>query len=235
MTERPLSEVSKSFPHVQEVALALRERHGLPTLGNKANPFNELLYIILSSKTPRDKYQRAYSALRRRYPKADDLASTGIHKIEKAIRFAGLEKKKAAQIRSIAHGLKRKFGHVTLSPLSKMKDSDAERFLTTLPGVGIKSARCVLMYSLGRKLFPVDSHCHRISMRLGWTQRKAWTAGVADYLQAGIPARLRKPMHVGMVLLGREYCLPKSPHCSECPLLRYCPTGKRLLGSELVS
>ncbi len=231
-TEKSLCELSRSFPHVREVAQGLRARYGTPTLGNKANPLNELLYIILSSKTPGHKYQRAYIALRRKYPKAVDLASAPIRAIEKTIRFAGLEKKKAIQIRSIGRSLKDEFGRVTLRPLAKMSDSDAERFLTSLPGVGIKSARCVLMYSLSRKAFPVDNHCYRIAARLGWVEGKAWTKHVADGLQVGIPPHLRKPLHIGMVLLGREYCLPKSPRCPVCPLLHYCPTGRSLAAKE---
>jgi endonuclease III len=229
--QRRKSRAAATFPYVQEVARALRGRYGVPSLGNKPNPFNELLYIILSSKTPGHKYQRAYTALRRRFAKADDLATASVRTIEKTIRFAGLERKKAIQIRAIARALKEEFGRVTLRPLSKMSDSATERFLTSLPGVGLKSARCVLLYSLNRKVFPVDNHCYRIAKRLGWTKGSPWTKRVAENLQAGITSDLRKPLHVGLVLLGREYCLPKAPRCPKCPLLQYCPTGQRKVRS----
>jgi len=226
-------EVRRQFSQVREVARALVAHYGNSSLGNKKNPFNELLYIILSSKTPLHKYRRAYTDLRKRYPKAESLATASARSIAAIIRFAGLETKKAKQIRSIARLLKKKFGRVTLAPLSKMMDRDAERFLKSLPGIGTKSARCVLMYSLGRKVFPVDNHCYRIVSRLGWVKGAVWTKSVAEAAQAGIPPELRKPMHVGMVLLGRGYCLPKSPRCHACPLLPYCETGGSRVGERL--
>lgn len=215
----------KEFPNVRLVAKLLLEKYGVPSLGNKANTFSELLYIILSSKTPESNFQRTYLALKRKFPKADQLSKAPVRSIESTIRFGGLAPKKARQISSIARRLKAEFGSVTLSPLSKMDDESAERFLTSLPGVSYKTARCILMYSLGRHVFPVDVHCHRVAERLGWTNRSPWTKSGADTLQNGIPPKLRKPIHVGMVLLGREFCLPKKPLCGDCPLKPHCPTG----------
>jgi endonuclease-3 len=214
---------------VHQVAEALRTRFGVPPLGNKSNPFNELIYVLLSSKTPGNRYQGAYAALRKRYPRADDLAEALPRGIQTTIRFAGLAKKKAMQIKAIARRLSFEFGRVTLAPVANMDDIAAERFLASLPGVGRKMARCVLMYSLDRPVFPVDNHCHRICTRLGWTKGSPWSRTTTDALQEGIPPKLRKPIHVGMVLLGREYCLPRSPRCCGCPLRRYCPTGQRVV------
>lgn len=220
------------FRQVHQVAEELRAHFGVPALGNKLNPFNELIYIVLSSKTPGNRYQEAYRALREKYPRADDLATASVLGIQTTIRFAGLARKKAFQIRAIARRLSTNFGRVTLAPLAKMNDVAAERFLASLPGVGRKMARCVLMYSLGRPVFPVDNHCHRICTRLGWTKGSPWSKATTDALQEGIPPKLRKPIHVGMVLLGREYCLPRSPQCWGCPLRRYCPTGKRVVATS---
>lgn len=220
------------FRRVHLVAEALRTHFGVPALGNKRNPFNELIYIILSSKTPGNRYQEAYAALRKRYPRADDLAEALPRSIQSTIRFAGLAKKRAFQIRAIAQRLRAEFGRVTLPPLARMDDATAERFLVSLPGVGLKMARCVLMYSLDRPVFPVDNHCYRICTRLGWADGRPWSKATANRLQGGIPPELRKPIHVGMVLLGREYCLPRSPRCLGCPLLKHCPTGKRVVATS---
>jgi endonuclease III len=218
--------VPKHFPHVEEITDALVQRFGRPTLGNKRNPFNELLYILLSSKTPPDRYQEVYRTLRRAYRRADSLADTGLREVASVISHGGLQNRKARAIVSIAQRLRQEFGRVTLAPLAKMTNEEAEDFLASLPEVSKKTARCVLMYALERPVFPVDAHCFRIAQRLGWVAEGAYlTDRRADDLQDGVPARLRRDLHVGMVLLGRHYCLPKSPRCRECPLLSFCPTG----------
>lgn len=214
------------FPNVREITAALVEGFEGSNLGNKRNPFNELIYIILSAKTPPQRYQRAFRDLKRRYPRFNDLADTNEQDISDTIRYAGLEEKKAAQILGAAKRLKQLFGRVTLSPLRTMSNGDAEQLLITLPGIGIKSARCILMYSLDRKVFPADNHCLRISKRIGWIPVVNFSRKTSDYLQSGIPPDLRYSLHVGMVRLGREYCFPRDPSCHNCPILTFCPTGK---------
>lgn len=213
--------------NVREVAKVLVDQFGAPTLGNKRNPFNELLYIILSSKTPPKRYQAVYRALRSVYRKAESLAHARSEDIAELISSGGLQNRKARAITIIAQRLVYKFGRVTLAPLATMADREAEAFLMSLPEVSKKTARCILMYSLDRHVFPVDSHCFRIARRLGWTcENKYLTDRLADKLQKGVPEHLRKNLHIGMVLLGRHYCFPKKQRCYLCPLLELCPTDK---------
>jgi len=214
--------------NIRSVTRALIAKFGRQTLGNKRNPFDELLFIILSSKTPPDRYKMTYRALKDKYPSADQLAHAKPTTIARVIENGGLAEKKAHQISAITRRLAKEFGRVTLRPLVRMNDQQAEAFLDTLPGIGKKMARCVLMYSLDRPVFPVDVHCFRISLRLGWIFPKiTLTDRVADELQAGIPPNLRRDLHVGMILLGREYCQAEKMYCSQCPLLKYCPTGQK--------
>lgn len=221
------------LPNVGAVARALAETYGRPTLGNKRNPLDELLFIILSSKTPPSRYRLTYSELKRKYPSANDLAAANPKAIATAIAVGGLAEKKASQITAIARRLRKTFGRVTLRPIAHMSDVEAEVFLDELPGIGKKMARCVLMYSLGRQVFPVDAHCFRICQRLGWVaQNSKLTDRVADELQSGIPRKLRHQLHVGMVMLGRELCTPARPCCPACPLLVYCPTGQSRVAQQ---
>lgn len=221
------------YPHVEEITEALLERFGQPTLGNKKNPFNELLYIILSWRTPPDSYQDTYRALRRKFPEADRLAEASLHEVAEAIERGGFQNKRAHAIVAIALKLKETFGRVTLAPLKKMETEEAETFLLSLPGVRTKTARCVLMYALDRAVFPVDRHCFRIAGRLHWVPEGVeLTKKRADELQDGIPELLRRDLHVGMVVLGRRYCLVQNPLCPECPILRFCPTGAVMPGIE---
>lgn len=213
-------------PHVEQVTRALVRKFGRPTLGNKKNPFNELLYIVLSSRTPPSNYQDTYRSLRRKFKTADSLAEASPEEVAGAIEHGGLQNKKARAITAIASELERRFGRVTLAPLKRMQTDEAEEFLLSLPGVSTKTARCVLMYALDRPVFPVDVHCHRVSRRLGWAPSGVdITKHRANELQDGVPEHLRRDLHVGMILLGRQYCLPKSPRCRRCPLLEFCPMG----------
>ncbi|MHB8629395.1 MAG: endonuclease III domain-containing protein [Aggregatilineales bacterium] len=183
---------------------------------------------MLSAKTPPARYKKAFADLKRAYPHYNDLALANVAELGSIIRYAGLSDKKSLQINRIAKRLKDKFGRVTLQPLNKMSDEEAEEFLLSLPGIGIKSARCILMYSLDRKVFPADNHCLRIAQRLGWIPKATFTKGSANTLQDGIQPLLRRTLHVGMVLLGRSYCFPKNPKCESCPILEYCPTGRQI-------
>lgn len=225
---------SEYHPHVREIARVLAARYGDAELGNKKNPFNELLYILLSSKTPPARYQETYTSLRKAFPKADQLAQASTKSIAQAIQVGGLGLKKAKQISEIARFLRTRFGRVTLRPLQTSNTSDIERFLKELPGVGVKVARCVELFSFGRNVFPVDAHCLRIGSRLRWCGNSL-TERVADQMQGGIPPRLRRRLHVGFVLLGREFCKPSDPRCRSCPLVKFCPTGQGQLETRRVT
>ncbi|HDQ71350.1 MAG TPA: hypothetical protein ENN19_04545 [Chloroflexi bacterium] len=220
-------EENEYFPYVVQIAKALARYFGQPMLGNKKNPFNELLYIILSSRTPPEVYQETYRSLRREFRRADSIAETRPEYVATTIERGGLQNKKARTITKIASELKNRFGRVTLAHLKDMETEDAEKFLVSLPGVGIKTARCVLMYSLDRLVFPVDAHCYRIAQQLKWIpQDIPLTECLADEIQSGVPEYLRRDLHVGMVMLGRNYCLPRSPLHQKCPILEFCPTGR---------
>lgn len=222
-----------SFSYVEEVTRKLVERFGRRSLGNKRNPFNELLYILLSSKTPPERYQDVYYTLRRVYKRADDLAYAQPEEVARVISHGGLQNRKAHAIVAIAQQLKREFGRVTLAPLARMTSDEAEAFLTALPEVSKKTARCVLMYALDKEVFPVDTHCFRILQRLGWVPDRAYlTNSRAEEIQEAIPEPLRRDLHVGMVLLGRHYCLPKHPRCDECPIAQFCPTAGLFKGKQ---
>jgi endonuclease III len=220
----------RRFRSVRSVTRILDRRYGAKTLGNKKNPFDELVYIILSSKTPSSRYRETYRSLRKRFPLADELAEARPSAVAKAVERGGLAQKRGAQIVAIAKRLKERFGRVTLAPLRRMDDREAEAFLTSLPGVGIKIARCVLLFALGREVFPVDAHCFRVTRRLGWMSAPTLTPRVAEKLQDGIPKGLRRSLHVSFVQLGREFCVPSVPKCRYCPIVALCVTGKRNTG-----
>lgn len=113
-----------------------------------------------------------------------------------------------------------------MAPLKKMRDEECEGFLTGLPGVGKKVARCIMLYSLNRQVFPVEAHCWRITSRIGWNGSdrniSSRTNAAMDYLQNLIPPALRFSLHVNMVSHGRKICTARKPKCSECVIMTYC-------------
>jgi len=218
---------SPKYPlSVRKVAGALRNRYRDFNHYNLKDPLDELLFIICSTKTGEASYRSTYRALKETFPTHLHIAEAPAEYIARPIVSGGLSNQKAKAIRNLFDIIVEKFGEPTLKPLRKMSDKDAEAFLLSLPGVGKKVARCVSMYSLGRQVFPVDTHCWRIARRLGWvrpTQKdKHCAPRDMDRLQSKIPPELRHSLHVNMISLGREICTPNAPRCAECTISGCC-------------
>ena len=176
--------------------------------------------------TPEGNYRKIFRKFKEKYPTFDSLNETRVKDMASIIKKAGLSNQKAVAIKKILETIRLKFGRLTLSPLKKLGDHDVEKFLTSLPRVGVKVARCVMMYSLDRQVFPVDTHIWRITRRLGWVRttnkEKSCRKKDMNRLQEKIPPELRFSLHVNMISLGREICLANRPKCDVCPVERYC-------------
>ncbi len=203
------------------VVARLKRTYQSPRLGNKTDPLDELVYIILSNRTSERSYADVFHKLKRRFPAWDDLHGESHARLSRILRPAGLSRLKARQMHAIIRILRRRFGYATLDPLRRFSDSEAEAFLTALPGVGKKVAKCVMMYSLGRLVLPVDVHVHRVATRLGY-QAKRRPDTSQDLIERAIPPKLRYDFHVNAVAHGRAVCRPRRPACGECVLTRWC-------------
>jgi endonuclease III len=214
------------FPKVQEISRILSRKYGDWNHFNRSNPLEELLFIICSTQTNEGLYSSTFAALRRRYRRAAAILNAPTREIAVTIAHGGLSNQKARLIKRIFEQLAFRFGRATLAPLRRMTNGECEELLTSLPGVGKKTARCVMLYSLGRQVFPVDSNCWRICRRIGWTRPTrpdhSCSPRDMDRVQAEIPPALRLRLHVNMVSLGREVCTPRNPRCHECPIRRLC-------------
>jgi len=212
---------------IEEVARRLTAQYDDFAHHNKSNPLSELLFILCSIRTGHLGYEESYRCLTRRFRTFNELACASRVAISQTLVPSGLELQKADYIVAIMDRLKADFGRPTLSPLRHMPNEECERFLVSLPGVGKKTARCVMLYSLGRAVFPVDTHCWRIGRRLGWVRRTRLDGSCSpkdmDRFQRKIPTGLRFGLHVNMVSLGREICQSRRPRCGECPLGDLCP------------
>jgi len=225
--ERSSDMRSRSPKHAVEVTKLLRLRYRDFDHFNLADPLDELIFIICSTRTTERGYRDTYDALRRRFPTNDILSAASVERIADAIARGGLSQKKAMQIRGILDEVRARFGGLTLGELRSWSDAECEDFLLGLPGVGKKVARCVMLYALGRPVFPVDENCWRVSVRLGWIRRtrrnRSGSPRDEDRLQAKLPPQLRYSLHVNMISLGREFCTPNNPNCCACPLNSLCP------------
>jgi DNA (cytosine-5)-methyltransferase 1 len=212
---------------VVRVALRLTASYAPSNLGNPSDPLDDLVYLLLSGQTNETLYQSTFKALKAAFPTWAALAAARVPSIAKVIAKGGLSKQKAVYLKAIVRKVKADFGQYTLKPLCKKTTDEAETYLTKLPGVGIKVARCVLMYTLHREVFPADVHCLRIMERLGWLEWKKKRAdSLADTAQDLVPEPLRRALHVGLVQHGREVCTEKSPACDRCCLRDLCPHPK---------
>lgn len=199
------------------------ERHGNPN-----DPIDELVFIILSGQTEEYSYSKTYKAIKESLPTWEHVSGAPTDVIAESIRHGGLHNKKASYIKGALQKVEADFGELSLEGLREMSDEAASRYLESLPGISVKNARCILMYSMDRKVLPVDTHVWRICRRLGLTpQVPKPSAAQQKQLEAIIPEHLRYRLHVNMVSHGREICLTYWPKCDQCVLAEICPSCEK--------
>jgi endonuclease III len=210
-----------------EIDRRLRAEHGTRSLGNKPDPLDELVFIQLSIRTREGAYHDGYRGLQELTGGAwDRLLELPMDVIAAAIAGGGMAWVKADRLRRQVAAIREKLEETSLEPLRAMSDKEAEAFLLSLPGVGPKAARCVLMYSLDREAFPVDSHCRRIMDRLGYLPPGVDRKRDHDVLQEIVPGPIRASLHVNFVHHGKSICVSGRPRCEVCPICDLCPTGR---------
>ena len=195
---------------------------GIPKKNKKnPDPVDMLIGTILSQNTNDKNSYRAYQNLKQKYKTWDEVAKLTPSSIEKIIRVAGLGKQKAKAINNVLKGLKKKNGKIKLKFLDKKDDNIVIDKLTEFNGVGVKTASCVLLFSLNRNVCPVDTHVHRTLNRIGLVNTKT-PDKTFNEIFGQIPAGTAHSFHTNLIRLGREICKPTKPNCIICPLEKYC-------------
>jgi len=211
----------------------LVQRFGPLDPPRRLDPVEELVLTVLSQNTSDVNSGRAFERLRRRWPTWEALAAAAPSRLAEVIRSGGLSNVKAPRILAILREIAaRQDGRIDLDWMRAASTPRVRDYLLSLPGVGPKTAACVLAFSLGRPALPVDTHVFRVARRLGFLGDRVAAARAHDVLEGLGPARLRVGMHVGLIRLGREICKPGRPRCEACPLATLCPTAPSILGSE---
>lgn len=184
---------------------------------------DELIATLLSQHTSDLNSGRAFASLRRRFRSWEDVASATDAAVADAIRAGGMADQKAPRIRRILATVQDREGTADLSRLRTLDDGAVREYLTSLPGVGPKTAGCVLLFSMGRPAFPVDTHVHRVAGRLGWIPPRATAATAQQLLEESVPEAIRHPLHLALVAHGRQVCRSRAPRCEGCVLRFECP------------
>jgi endonuclease III len=217
---------------VREIHRRLQREYGPLDPPRRLDPLEELILTILSQNTSDLNRDRAWASLRARYPTWEALARARPRGVASAIRPGGLANVKAPRILAVLREIRAREGGFDLSWMGEASDREITEYLTSLPGVGPKTAACVLAFSLDRPALPVDTHVHRVAERLGMLPAGTPSARAHRILAELVSPRQRVTMHVGLIRHGRVLCRAGRPRCERCPLYDLCPAGPRYVVSR---
>jgi len=207
---------------VSRVVAALEKRFGGPSVRRDHDLIGSFVLTTLSQHTSDRNAERAFDVLKGRFPDWADVANATPRAIAAAIRSAGLANQKSGRIRDFVRWVKTTFGDYDLEPIRQMPTDEITRLFTSVNGIGIKTVSVVLLFSLGRDVFPVDTHVHRICRRVGLVPDRVTAEQTHHRMAELIPRGKSMSLHVNMLRLGRTICLARGPKCPECPLRRLC-------------
>jgi len=208
---------------VLEIDRVLLNEYGTPDLGNLSDPTDELFYILLSNRSDPNRYPDVFIKLKNHVGCWDRLDKVSIEEVSRLMEPIGLASQRSERFNKIAGILRERLGSVSLESIAAWEVGDALSFLKCLPGVGEKSARCVLMYCFGVDVFPIDSHIMRVASRLGLIPRRTSVIEAQRRFDSKLPTGIAKQLHVNLIVHGREVCRPSSPQCPKCCLRGLCP------------
>jgi endonuclease III len=224
MSEEAASVRLEMIERVAWIYERLAEAYGLPQWRPTGDALGELVATILSQHTSDVNSERAYKQLRERFPAWEAIRDAPVEEVAEAIRSGGLAEVKAERIQRILDLLTERLGAAPLSLdfLAALPMDEANAYLRTLPGVGPKTAACVMLFALGKPAFPVDTHVWRVTRRLGLIGAKVSADAAHVALERIIPPGWRYAMHINLIRHGRRICAAQRPACERCPLRAGC-------------
>lgn len=191
-----------------------------------------LIGTILSQHTSDTNSARAFANLKTAFPSWAQVLDAPVAEIAAAIRSGGLAEMKAPRIKAILEEIEKRERDLNLSRLYELSDEEVDAYLRSLPGVGPKTAACVLVFSMGRAAFPVDTHVHRVASRLGWIGPKTSAEKAHEQLAPRVPPDIRYSLHVALIKHGREVCKARRPLCTQCVVFDFCEAGPEFLAND---
>jgi len=201
----------------------LEKTYGVPRLKALDDPVDCLIRTILSQNTNDVNRDRAFAGLMERFGDWKNVRRARPAQITSAIRVGGLARIKSKRIKHILTAIEAEHGRIDLEFLRELSPEEAEQKLISYLGVGMKTARCVQLFALGQKAFPVDTHVHRVTKRLGLIPQKTSRDQAHNLLGATVPRNKMYSFHINLIRHGREVCAARQPKCDKCTLRRDCP------------
>lgn len=218
---------------IEKVNKLLIEYFGVPPKAKKSpTPLDAIIGTILSQNTNDKNSYQAYRNLKDNFNNWDELSLLKPPQIEKYIKVAGLGKQKSKAIYELLQSLMKKEKLVSLDHIKIKNDKEILEELTSYNGVGVKTASCVLLFSLGRNVCPVDTHVHRTLNRLCIVETNLPDKTFYKIINK-IPENAAHSFHTNLIRLGREICKPTNPNCSICPLLKLCKYDHKSLTAKV--
>lgn len=218
----PLTQERPPSATINGVYALLANEYGVPENRNPASPLDELVAAILSQNTSDGNSRRAFASLRTAFKTWAEVAAAPVGDVADAIRSGGLADQKAPRIKSVLRAVLDGPMGGDLSQLAGWDIHDARTYLTSLSGVGVKTAACVLLFSLGSAAFPVDTHVHRVVRRLGLVPMSATATKTQEHLESMVPGSRMYPYHINLIRHGRQVCRARRPACARCNLQPVC-------------
>jgi endonuclease-3 len=215
-------------------AQALHERlievYGDPEWRSHLDPISEVVSTIISQNTSDVNRDRAYDRLLDRFETWEAVRDAPAAAIADAIRPAGLSQQKSPRIKAALQFITRERGELSLDFLKDMPVDAAKAWLTQIKGIGPKTAAIILLFALDMPAFPVDTHIHRVTQRLGLIGPKVSAEKAHDLLEDLLPAETYYPFHLNVIHHGREICHARNPRCEICPLQNMCDYYRKITG-----
>jgi endonuclease-3 len=208
--------------HVIEL---LEAEYGTVPWRPHGDPIAELLLTVLSQNTSDANSGRAFIRLLNDFLDWHALLDADVKAIERAIQPGGLAPTKAPRLQAMLREVWSRRGSFDLSFLRELPLDEAREWLRSLPGVGPKTAACVLLFALGRPALPVDTHVHRVAKRLGLVPEKTTAEKAHEVLEGMLTPEQVHPFHIQLIKHGRRTCAAQRPTCPACPLRRVCPAA----------
>jgi endonuclease-3 len=208
---------------VRRIRDRLREAYGIPGQRPHGRPVDELVLTVLSQSTNDRNRDVAFAGLRDRFPSWEEVRAAPVDEIEDAIRPGGLAPTKSRRIKEILEAIG---DPLSLDWLAEAPVPEGQAYLCDLPGVGRKTAACVLLFSFGLRDVPVDTHVGRVATRLGLLREKAGSTEQADAMTALTPPGEELEFHLNLLRHGRHTCHSQRPDCRHCVLRRMCPYAR---------
>jgi endonuclease-3 len=222
MTDSALVNTRSLKTKYRTIGRLLADRYGFPTWRQHLPPVDELIDTILSQNTSDVNRDKAFDALKARFPTWEAVRDAPVEEIIKAIAPAGLANTKGPCIQQTLRQITEERGAITLDFLADMDLTQGKAWLTHFNGVGPKTAAIVLLFAFNKPAFPVDTHVHRVTQRLGLIGPRVGREQAHVDLEAIIPADEFYQAHLNFIQHGRTICQARRPLCEHCPLTHHC-------------